>query len=72
MMKTRDYFKRVETQMDKLRPVGGLVSKKMFSRIFRNYSFSLRKKYQLSKKKIIDTYIRYKLFSFGINGFSYT
>ena len=27
------------------------------------------KKYQLSKKKIIDTYIRYKLFSLGINGF---
>ena len=51
-MKTRDYFKRVETGMDKLRRVGGLVSKKMFSRIFRIYSFSLmKKKYQLSKKK---------------------
>ena len=50
-MKTRDYFKQVETRMGKLRRVGGLVCKKMFSRIFRIYSFSLMKKYQLSKKK---------------------
>ena len=58
-MKIRDYFKRVETRIDKLRRAGGLVCKKMFSRIFRIYSFSLMKKYQLSKKKkkkIIDTY----------------
>ena len=34
MMKTRDYFKRVETRMDNLRRVGGLVCKKMFFRIF--------------------------------------
>ena len=29
-MKTRDYFKLVETGMDKLRRVGGLVCKKCF------------------------------------------
>ena len=44
----------------------------MLSRILGIYSFSLMKKYQLSKKKNIDNYIRYKLFSFGINGFNYT
>ena len=61
--------------MDKMKRVGGIVCKKMFSLIFRIYSFSLMKKYQLSKKKKkkknSDTYIRYKLYSFGINGFSY-
>ena len=71
-MINRDYFKRVETRMDKLRHVGELVGKKMFSPLFRIYSFCLMKNYQLSKKNIIDTDIRYKLFSFGINGFSYT
>ena len=30
IMQTRDYFKRVERRMDKLRRVGGLVCKKMF------------------------------------------
>ena len=35
MIKSRDYFKRVETGIDKLRRVGGLACKKMFSRIIR-------------------------------------
>ena len=58
-MKTRDHFKRVETRMDKLRRVGGLVSKKMFFRIFRINLFSPMKKYQLRKKIMICIYTFY-------------
>ena len=47
------------------------LQKNIFSNISNLFIFS-DEKYQLSKKKIIYTYIRYKLFSFGINGFSYT
>ena len=52
MRKTQDYFKRVETRIDKFRRVGGLVCKKVFSNISNLFIFS-DEKYQLSKKKLL-------------------
>ena len=53
MIKTRIYFKRVETRMGQLETGRRITNslQKMFYRIFRIYLFSLVNKYELQKKK---------------------